>query len=132
MSNTNIQQIEAGSLGGRAGGGHNKDNRNARKTGKYSTRRELILATRAYKKQDFYNYQIALKVGVSEGTVQRILNGDPRTTPVTHSYNSTSRKEGTNNWGNSAEEKERPNMKLFSSLWRVKKVRGALPGRTGI
>ena len=50
-----------------------------RKTGKYSTRRELTIAVHFYRKEGMIYADIANKVGVSECTVQRIMTGDPIT-----------------------------------------------------
>ena len=57
-----------------------KDKRSIRMTGKYKTRDALQNACEKYKALGETYPQIAMKVGVSQTTVQRLLSGDPMTT----------------------------------------------------
>jgi len=97
------QQTEAGVLGGKESGGHNKDKRGNRKTGKYSTREELILAAKDYHRIGLTHKEVGLKIGVDASTVHRLLTGDKMTSntkPKTIS--------------------DRPKlMTMFNSLWKA-------------
>lgn len=54
------------------------DKRLRKSTGNYETREKLITACHQFKEAGLTTRQIAKEVGIAQGTVSRILNGDKK------------------------------------------------------
>jgi len=86
-----------------------KDERQKRKTGNYDTRKELVKACLEMKEKGHEQSQISDKVGVSQSTVHRLINGDPQT---------ASKEVIRDNSGRAGKELN----EKFNSLWRTNSV----------